>query len=82
MKNMTIKFKDNIEYGSLAVRVAEDVLAMNSELKALRCEVEKLREYRDKYNDLLDQTLDHNQHMAGSLLTLLIQKADKDLGER
>lgn len=53
---------------ALLLDLAREVRDMDSELWALRREVEELREYRDKYLDLLNSSIEHNERMLGNVL--------------
>lgn len=66
MKNMKINTINS------AVMFAEDIMQMQYELEALRYEVEELREYKQKYNDLLNASIKHGHEMSGQVLELLL----------
>lgn len=53
-----------------AVELAEDIMAMADEIVALRAEVHELREYRRKYDESVQQSIDHNQQMIGGLFAI------------
>lgn len=56
-----------------AVQMAEEVLKMYHELKRLREENEDLRQYREKYIELLDADIAHGRHMIGGMLELAMK---------
>lgn len=49
---------------------ANEVLNMLDEIQYLRRENEELKDYRQRYIDLLDGTIEHNEKMIGGLLSL------------
>lgn len=55
-----------------AVGFAKEVLDMQYELIRLREEVESLREYRDKYFDLLDSSIKHGEETMNAWANALI----------
>lgn len=54
------------------VNFAHDILDMNQELVMLRKEVERLKEYEQKYFDLLSESIKHGQDMMGNILMLTL----------
>ena len=66
MKNMKINTMNS------AVMFAEDIMQMQYELESLRYEVEELREYKQKYNDLLNSSIKHGNEMSKQVLELLL----------
>lgn len=52
------------------VDFAYQIVALNNELQELREEVEYLREYKRKYHELLDESVQHNKEVCFSLLEL------------
>lgn len=63
--------QDEIYYPSV-VDFAWQIVNMDREIRNLKAEVERLSEYEQKYNDLLDSSLKHNQTMAGNMLKTLL----------
>lgn len=57
---------------NFASKMAHSILDMEGELFRLRCEVERLREYEQKYHELLGESVAHGQQMVGSILGLLL----------
>lgn len=55
-----------------AVRFAMDILQMQREIDHLHNEVERLKTYEQKYNDLLDGTIRHNEIMSLQVLELCL----------
>lgn len=62
----------NKDYEPLAVQVARETIRMHYENEALRAEVEELREYRDKYIELLNGNIEHGRIMMGNVLQLAL----------
>lgn len=61
------------DFTPLAVRLAREVLDMHHELQELRAEVAELREYRQKYIEELDRSINHSNQMIGGLLSLAMK---------
>jgi len=59
-----------------AVDLAYEIVSMDNELMRLRAENEELREYREKYIALLNESIAHGQHMVGGLLQLAMQRIE------
>jgi len=57
------------------VDFAYEVISMHNELCRLRADNEELLEYRDKYMELLNHSIAHEQHMIGGLLSLALKQA-------
>jgi hypothetical protein len=55
------------------VHFAQEVLQMQDRIDFLECEVMELREYRDKYHELLDSSTAHSAQMMGNLLALALK---------
>lgn len=55
------------------VHFAQDVLQMQDRIDFLESEVMDLREYRDKYLELLDSSTAHSRHMVDSIFTLVMK---------
>lgn len=53
-----------------AVDFAYEVIQMSERLRDLEMEVEHLREYKEMYDRLLNDTLAHNERMAGNMLKI------------
>lgn len=62
----------------LVVRMAEEVLGMHCELVRLRDENEELREFREKYIEVLNSNIAHGRHMMGGLLELAMKPGVMD----
>lgn len=58
-----------------AVDTAYEIVDMHRKLVRLQAEVFELQEYKQKYFDLLDQSIAHGEHMIGGLLTLAMRQA-------
>jgi len=54
----------------MAVQIAYETVAIHKELVRLRGEVEELIEYKQKYFDLLDESINHSGSMIGGMLKL------------
>lgn len=54
-----------------AVDFAYEVIQMSERLRELELEVEHLREYKEKYDLLLSDTLAHNERMAFNVLEIV-----------
>lgn len=54
------------------VKFAKEILEMNEWVKELECENARLRLIEDDYNRLLDESLVHNQAMAGNIIKLML----------
>ena len=52
------------------VDFAHQILAMDRKLQEQEHELQILREYRQKYMDLLNSSIDHSKHMTAGLLKL------------
>lgn len=50
------------------VEFAHQVLEMQSRIRELEREVAELRDYRDRYNELLQDGINHNQRMMANML--------------
>lgn len=57
----------------VAVEIARDILDMQSELQFLRAEVARLEEFEQKYHELLNQSVQHEEQMMGGWLQLLMK---------
>lgn len=57
-----------------SVYVAKEILDMYGELEKLRKEVKVLREYKEKYNALLDSSISHSHTMMGHLVTSMLKE--------
>lgn len=55
------------------VSFAREILQMQDRIDFLEGEVMELREYRDKYLELLDSSAAHSARMVGSLIALAIK---------
>ncbi len=51
---------------------AYDIIDSQRELLFLRSEVERLKEYEQKYHELLSQSIKHGEVMMGNMLTLVL----------
>ncbi len=71
---MDKELRIDVEYP--VIPFARDILAMRAEIIALRNEVEDLREYKEKYFDLLDSSINHGREMSSQVLTLLLNKGE------
>ena len=56
-----------------AVSFAYDIIHMQRRLDAQEAELEGLREYRQKYIDLLNSSIAHSGHMMGGLLQIAMK---------
>ncbi len=61
----------------LAYEVAAQVMALIGEVDRLRDENEKLKEYKRKYAELLDSSLNHGREMVGNMLQVCMALGDK-----
>ena len=52
------------------VNFAYQILEMQARIQELESENAKLRNYRERYNDLLNSSVEHNQHMMLNLLNV------------
>lgn len=55
-----------------AVTLAKAILSMNSKLIRQSIELEELRDYKKKYDELLNQSLHHSEAMAFNQLKMLM----------
>jgi hypothetical protein len=55
------------------VSFARQILQMHQRMVELSMENERLAEYEDKYNALLNESLSHNQHMTHQLFGLALK---------
>jgi hypothetical protein len=55
-----------------AVDMAYEVVNMDRELQRLRAQVADLEEYKQRYHELLSESIDHGRHMIGGLLDLAL----------
>ncbi len=68
------QWKDgNMSYS--VVKLAREIIEMQQEIDHLQGEVEVLREYEQKYQDLLHGSIRHNKTMIGGLLELAMKHA-------
>ena len=51
---------------------AYELIALNREVEDLRLENAELLDVKEKYNRLLDDSLNHGQAMAGNMLKVLL----------
>lgn len=61
-----------------AVDMAYEIVDMHRLIQKLSDEVEDLREYKQKYFDLLNGSIEHGEKMIGGLLTLAMKIGDKE----
>lgn len=54
------------------VRLAKEILAMHDLIQEQQAELVYLRAQDEKYHELLGSSLDHNRHMVGSLIGLVM----------
>ena len=54
------------------VDFARQIIAMQDKIADLQWENERLRKYEREYNELLNESLEHNQRMAGNMLALIM----------
>lgn len=54
------------------VKFANDVLAMHDRIQDLEWENEQLRDYKQKYNDLLSESVTHGQETSVNMIKLLL----------
>jgi hypothetical protein len=52
------------------VDFAYQIIDMNRKIEQLEHENEELRDYKEKYMDLLDSSMSHNASMMGNILNL------------
>ncbi len=57
------------------VKLAREIIEMQQEIDHLQGEVEVLREYEQKYQDLLHGGIDHNKQMISGLFELAMKHA-------
>ena len=60
---------------------AYHIIALHKENKRLRAENAELREYKEKYNNMLDDSINYQKQMQGQVMELLLNKGefkDKD----
>jgi len=55
------------------VKLAREIIEMQEEIDHLRYENERLREYEQKYQDLLHGSIDHNKKMIGGLFEVAMK---------
>lgn len=60
-----------------AVTLAQSILDLDEENRYLRLRVAELEEFERKFNDLLTQTLQHNERMATGLLSVGLKMAEE-----
>jgi hypothetical protein len=51
---------------------AKEILLMQSRIEDLEYENSRLRMFEDKYNTMLDESLEHSQRMVGTMLKLVM----------
>jgi hypothetical protein len=56
---------------------ARQIVEMDDRIMDLEWQVERLKEYEFKYNQLLDQALAHNMQMTGSLMLLGLKMVEE-----
>lgn len=66
---------------NFAVQLASEILELKEENERLKHENFQLRAYRDKYNELLGQSVAHGEKMMGGILELLLTKDITDRPE-
>ena len=54
------------------VDFARQIIAMQDKIADLQWENERLRKYERDYNELLNESLTHNQRMVGNMLSVLM----------
>lgn len=62
------------------VKLAYQIIAMDRELQALRVECERLREYKQKYSELLASSLTHSEAMIDNIVDILLNPDKYRLG--
>ena len=67
---MSHDFDDMLNFN--VVDFAKQILTMNSKLISQAMEVERLRGFEKKYNDLMNDSLKHSQTMVGNTIKMLL----------
>jgi len=56
-----------------AISHAYEIIEMAREIERLRFEVDRLQDIETKYQQLLDTSISHSEHMMGEMLTMAIE---------
>lgn len=54
------------------VDMAYQIIDMHEKIAGLEMELYRLRGYEEKYHELLSSSMDHSQHMIGSIFKLAL----------
>lgn len=59
------------------VAFAREIIELTERIEALEWENAELRRYRDDYNRLLNESVDHSRAMVGGLLAVGLKMTEK-----
>lgn len=79
---MSFEYDDEPPRRSSAIDMAYEIVDMHRKLERLQGEVFELQEYKQKYFDLLNQSVAHGEHMIGGLLTLALKLGDDEANRK
>lgn len=55
---------------SIATKIARDILDKDAEIEFLRSRLARLEGVQEKYDELLNESISHSQHMIGGLFKI------------
>jgi hypothetical protein len=61
------------------VDLAYQIIQLHQQVEYLKEENEGLREYRQKYSDLLNSSLDHSREMTANILIGILAKSEREV---
>lgn len=73
----TEKLMKYLEQKINIVDLAYDIIDMHKRLIEQERQIERLKEYENKYNQLLNDSIKQSNHMIGNYLTMLLSKGEK-----
>lgn len=59
------------------VKFAREIIELDQRVQELEWENAELRRYRDDYNRLLNESVDHNRAIVGGLLSVSLKMVEK-----
>lgn len=59
------------------VKFAREIIELNERVQELEWENAELRRYRDDYNRLLNESVEHNRAIMGGLLAVGLKMSEK-----
>lgn len=74
-------YNDEEDFGykkTSVVDMAYEIVDMHRMIQKLSSEIEDLREYKQKYFDLLNGSIEHGEKMIGGILMLAMKMGDKE----